>query len=181
MPQRARLAMLFLTAALLATQPVIAGELVHELRLGILAHDVPELWSGFSVEDDAVAINGEIVFAPNLPILGGYLRPVIGGTVATEGGTNIAYLDARWQIDTSMGLFFGFGLGAAIHDGQTKLDDYDLKALGSRVLFHIPVEVGFRFDDRSAVSVYFEHVSNGETADPNEGMDSLGLRYGYRY
>jgi hypothetical protein len=56
-----------------------------------------------------------------------------------------------------------------------------MKALGSRVLFHIPVEIGLRFDDHNSLSVYFEHTSNGYTQDFNEGLDRLGVRYGYRF
>ncbi len=182
MPQRALLASFLAAAAVAASGPAVMAEgVVHAWRLGVLAHDVPELWSGFSVEDDPVSINGEIAFAPALPFLGGNIRPVLGGSLATGGGTSLAYLDARWEFETAGGLFFAVGLGAAVHDGQTDLDDLDLKALGSRVLFHIPVELGYRFDDHNMLSVYFEHVSNGETADPNEGLDNLGVRYGYRY
>jgi lipid A 3-O-deacylase len=57
----------------------------------------------------------------------------------------------------------------------------DRKALGSRVLFHIPLEVGYRFDDHNSLSAYFEHMSKAYTVSPNEGMDRLGIRYGYRF
>jgi hypothetical protein len=50
------------------------------------------------------------------------------------------------------------------------------------VLFHIPAEVGYRFDDHTSLSAYFfEHMSNAYTVSPNEGMDRLGIRYGYRF
>ena len=68
-----------------------------------------------------------------------------------------------------------------MHDGQLQLEDWDRKALGSRVLFHIPAEVGYRFDDHHNLSAYFEHMSNAYTVSPNEGMDRLGIRYGYRF
>ena len=71
-------------------------------------------------------------------------------------------------------------LGAAVHDGP--LDGRgDRKALGSRVLFHVPLELGWRWDQRSSVSLYFEHVSNAGLADENEGMDNIGMRYGYQF
>ena len=52
--------------------------------------------------------------------------------------------------------------------GQLQLEDLDRKALGSRVLFHIPAEVGYRFDDYNSLSAYFEHMSNAYTVSPNE-------------
>ncbi len=78
-------------------------------------------------------------------------------------------------------LFFAVGLGTAIHNGEKDASKPDMKALGSRVLFHIPVEIGLRFDDHNSLSVYFEHTSNGYTQDFNEGLDRLGVRYGYRF
>jgi hypothetical protein len=46
---------------------------------------------------------------------------------------------------------------------------------------HIPFELGYRFDERQSMSVYFEHMSNGNLADHNEALDSIGIRYGYRF
>ena len=151
-----------------------------EIRAGVLAHDVPGLWSGFRLES-GVDINAELLLGPGVAFLGGTVRPVIGGSVNTAGGTSKAYLDARWEFDTSCGIFFGLGVGAAIHDGNLDASDPDRKALGSRVLFHIPIEVGYRFDERRSVSVFFEHMSNGNFADSNEALDSIGVRYGHRF
>lgn len=158
-----------------------AGDLISELKIGILAHDVPDLWSGFQLETDAPDINVEVIFARYVPFLGGRIHPALGGSINTGGGTSHAYLDARWQIDGPAGLFFAIGLGAAIHNGETGPDEPDMKALGSRVLFHIPAEIGIRFDEHNSLSVYFEHTSNAYTMDYNEGLDRLGVRYGYRF
>ena len=96
------------------------------------------------------------------------------------GKTNLAYADLRYERETPGGIFFGLGLGAALHDGP--LDERgNRKALGSRVLFHVPLELGWRWDRHSSVSLYFEHVSNAGLADENEGMDNVGVRYGYRF
>lgn len=162
--------------------PAMAGEgIVREVRVGVLAHDVPDLWSGFRVEDDAVAINIEAMLTPSLSVLGGNIHPAIGGSIATQGGTSNAYIDARWEIETPSGIFFGVGLGATVHDGELGPGDENMKWLGSRVLFHIPAEIGYRLNTRDSVSVYFEHMSNAYTADYNEGLDRLGVRYGYRF
>ena len=88
------------------------------------------------------------------------------------------------QLDmTKPGTFFSIGAGGTVHNGETKLLAFDQtdKALGSRVLFHFPLEIGYRFDGHNSLSVYFEHMSNGYTRDENEGLDRLGVRYGYRF
>jgi lipid A 3-O-deacylase len=155
-----------------------ASPFFYEAKFGVLAHDVPNLWSNFRLER-GVDINAEVILAPALPFLGGAIRPAIGGSVNTQGYTSKGYIDARWQIDTASGLYFGLGLGAAVHDGHLGPDALDRKALGSRILFHI--EIGYRFDRHNSISVYFEHISNGYTHTHNEGLDSLGVRYGYRF
>lgn len=160
-----------------------AAGLVRELRGGVLAHDVPDLWSGFRTERDTVAVNVEAILSPSFRFLGGTIRPAIGASIATEGGTSNAYLDARWEFETPTGVFFSAGLGGTVHNGETALRAIDQtdKALGSHLLFHIPLEIGYRFDGHNSLSVYFEHMSNAHTQHENEGLDRLGARYGYRF
>ncbi|WP_088346973.1 MULTISPECIES: acyloxyacyl hydrolase [Rhodomicrobium] len=159
----------------------MAGDLFSEIKIGILDHDTPDLWSGFRREQESVDINVEAILSPSAAFFGGTLRPAVGATINTEGDTSHAYIDARWQYETASGIFFGLGVGAAIHDGNLDASDPDKKALGSRLLFHIPAELGFRVDEQNSVSLYFEHTSNAYTQDENEGMDRLGVRYGYRF
>lgn len=162
------------------TQSGLASWL-HEIKAGILHHDTPDLWSGFRRES-GVDINLEAIFAPKLDVLGGAIRPALGGSINTAGDTSKIYAGIRWQYELEMGLFFGVGVGGAVHNGELELTRRDRKALGKRLLFHIPIEVGYRFDGGPhALSVYFDHISNAYTADENEGMDTLGLRYGYRF
>jgi lipid A 3-O-deacylase len=160
-----------------------AGDMLYALKIGALAHDVPDLWSGFQVEKNAVDINIEAQFNAAWALPWGVIRPVIGGSIDTRGDTSDGYIDARWQGDCPSGLFFGLGLGAAIHNGEIggPGSDPDKKWLGSRVLFHIPIEVGYHLDAHNDLSVYFEHMSNAYTQTYNEGMDRIGVRYGYRF
>jgi hypothetical protein len=181
---RIRLSLVVLMAALVLLDPctpAFAGGIVEELKIGVLAHDVPDLWSGFQVEPDGADINVEAILSPSIAFLGGTIQPAIGASISTQGATSNVYLDARWQLETSCGVFLGLGVGGTVHDGQLKIDKWDEKALGSRVLFHIPVELGYRFDRHNSLSAYFEHMSNAYTASPNEGMDRIGVRYGYRF
>ena len=165
------------------SSPAAAGDLLYAAKIGALWHDVPELWSGFQVEKDAVDINVEAQFAVawSMPWGWGTIRPVVGGTINTLGQTSHAYADARWQMDGPSNLFFGFGIGAAVHDGEIGPGDPNRKWLGSRVLFHVPAEIGYHLDAHNDVSFYFEHTSNAYTQTYNEGMDRLGVRYGYRF
>jgi hypothetical protein len=169
-----------LAPGLAAAQSDPTAKYLYEVKGGVLAHDVSGLWSGFNIEP-GVTFNAEAVFAPHLDVLWGAIRPNLGVSLTTAGGTSYGYGGAVYQIEGPWGLFFGIGLGAAVHDGRLEPDRTDAKALGSRVLFHIPIEAGIAVTDQVRVSAYFEHVSNGYLASPNEGLDNLGVRLGYRF
>jgi hypothetical protein len=161
--------------------PANADGLIRELKIGGLYHDVPNLWSGFQLEDRSLDVNVEALFGPHLVLPWGTIRPAAGATINTRGATSKLYVDARWEVEAPSGIFLALGIGAAVHDGEIEPRYADRKALGSRLLFHFPAELGWRFDGHQSISVYFEHISNGYTQDFNEGLDSIGVRYGYRF
>ena len=84
---------------------------IDEVRIGILAHDVPGLWSGWRIETPRPDLNGELIFSPSVQFLGGTVRPVLGGSWNNAGGTSKAYADARWESNSGLGAFFGLGIG----------------------------------------------------------------------
>ncbi len=159
---------------------VHAADFVKELKLGVLNHDQDSLWSG-SRREGGIDFNAEAILNHDLEFWGGTLSPAIGVSVNSQGDTSKAYLDARWEKAFAQDFFFALGIGAAVHNGNTKLTNVNRKALGSKALFHFPFELGYRIDENYSVSVFFDHVSNAWLASPNEGMDTLGIRFGYRF
>jgi lipid A 3-O-deacylase len=166
--------------------PALAGEsggnaAIYELKFGALAHDVPYMWSGFHREPYNVDLNLEVMFGPSIKLWGGSIRPALGTTINFDGHTSKAYLDARWQWECASNMFYAVGLGVAVHNGETFTPDPEFKQLGRRVLFHPNAEIGYRLGEHHSVSLYFEHISNASTAAKNQGLDTLGVRYGYRF
>jgi len=157
------------------------GGLISELKLGVLAHDVPNLWSGFQVEQPAADLNAEILFRPFYSSAFSSLSPAIGATINPNNQTSHGYADIRWKIMPSSAWYVTLGIGAAYQNGLTDAGDPGRKWLGSHLLFHPSAEVGFNLDAHNTVSVFFEHMSNANTQTYNEGMDDLGVRYGYRF
>ena len=152
---------------------------LYEVRGGVLAHDVPIVAAGHY--ENGVSLNAELAFAPSLSLLGGNIRPVLGGTFTTNQGTSWAYLDARWEWQVDR-LFFGIGVGPSIHTGdELYYSSPGQKGLGSRVLFHVPLEVGFQITPTTRIELYYEHASNAFLAYPNPGMDNIGGRLAYRF
>jgi lipid A 3-O-deacylase len=164
----------------LADPPASSLSAISELKFGALDHDTPGLWSGFGVERQSVDANVEVLFQPWAYAFGGYLRPAIGGTINFNGDTSKAYADLRWEVEAASGVFFALGMGAAVHNGQIDFTDPAHKALGSPVLFHPSAELGYRWDGVNSISIFADHMSNGFTQRYNEGMDTVGIRYGRR-
>lgn len=153
---------------------------LSEIRVGILAHDVP-IWS-LSRKEDGVDFNAEFIFRwPNYFVLSGIVHSNLGVTLNNQGDTSKIYSGFLWEYIWQSGIFIDLGLGLAAHNGELETSDDDKKELGSRILFRIPVEIGLLFAKHHGVSIMFDHVSNAYLADPNEGLDTIGLRYAYRF
>jgi len=153
---------------------------IYELKFGVLNHDVDGLWSGLSSEN-GIDFNLEAILEPSLTFFGGALRPALGISLNDSGNTSKIYCDARWQYDFKIRLFMTLGVGATLQNGATDTNATNMKALGSPLLFHIPLEFGYYFIQHYSISVYFDHISNAYLNDHNEGLDTLGLRLGYRF
>lgn len=154
---------------------------LHEAAGGVLGHDVERLWAR-SRREHGTDFNVELVLGrPGCELLGGYLRPNVGITINDSGDTSRLYAGVLLEWAHTTGIFFRLGIGGAIHDGELEAREPDKKSLGSRVLFRVPVELGFAITPHHRLSILFDHISNANLADVNEGLDSLGLRYGYRF
>jgi hypothetical protein len=154
------------------------SSVIYEVRGGVLAHDLHIVAANHY--EPGVSLNGEVAFAPSLPLWVGVIRPVLGGTVTTGGGTSWGYLDARWEFSGSL-FFFGIGVGGSINNAPLTTYTDTQKPLGSNVLFHIPLEIGLQITPENRVSAFYEHSSNAFLASPNPGMDNLGVRFAHRF
>lgn len=154
---------------------------VHEIRLGVLDHDTDNLWSGFSRED-GVDLNAEFIFTPEYALWHGHLRPNLGISVNDRGNTSKVYAGGVWQYLWRNGFSLDLGAGLAVHDGEIEAPDArDKKELGRRVLLRFSAELGYAISAHNRLFLMFDHISNGYTADPNEGLDTVGIRYGYLF
>jgi lipid A 3-O-deacylase len=152
---------------------------VDEVDIGILAHDVP---IGDDHREEGADINGEVLFvSPALLAPIWSPRPHIGVTVNTIGKNSWAYAGLTWTVPIGEMFFGNLGLGGAIHDGPDSSVARDHIGLGTRVLFHESVELGYRFMPAWNAGVYIEHVSNADLGSHNPGITDLGLRLGHSF
>ena len=187
MNQIARTAIFAILVILSASQAICVEEesarqnhnWLYEIWAGILAHDVP-VWS-LSRQEGGVDFNAELIFGfPNSRLFSGVVRTNLGFSLNNQGDTSKIYTGLLWEYMWDSGLFLNLGLGLAAHDGKLDNSD-DKKELGSRILFRIPIEMGLLLTQHQGISIMFDHVSNAYLADPNEGLDTVGLRYTYRF
>lgn len=173
-----------------------AGETVEtwlsELRGGLTWHD-PRFLNG---REHGVNINGEALFTTPLPRSWGdglspswrWLatpRPHLGFTANTAGDTSSGYFGITWTVPIARDVFrrgdairFDFFGGGAVHDGLRYTRLADRKSLGSSLLFRAGGEIGYQFTSRYSVSLFLDHMSNGGLARENQGLNTLGLRFG---
>lgn len=184
------LSLVFMLLCMLKSTPLIGigsaqekneSRWIYEFRAGLLAHDTDHIWNG-NRKEHGVDINAEIVFSrPSVSIFSSTVRPNFGLSVNTNGDTSKIYGGLLWEFEMTCGLFLNLGVGAALHDGTLGTSREDKRELGSRILFRIPVEIGYTLHDCHRVSIAIDHVSNAGLADHNEGLNSIGLLYGYRF
>lgn len=154
---------------------------LHEFRAGLLDHDTDDMWSGSSRET-GIDANAELIFTPNYEIWHGHIRPNMGFSINNKGNTSKLYAGGIWQYLWQNGFILDVGAGLAIHDGETDNPEaIERKELGSRVLLHFSVEFGYSLSAHSRLFLMFDHISNGYTAEPNQGLDTVGIRYGYLF
>ncbi len=155
------------------------ARILSEIRFGVFAHDQGPFSRN---EEDGVDFNFELLFtSPAILDRIWAPRPHFGATVNGSGDTSQVYLGLTWEWPFGRDWYLDFSLGGAAHDGKTKTNRIDRKELGCRVLFRQSIELGYRFGTRHAISAFLDHVSNANICDKNEGLESLGVRYGYRY
>ncbi len=151
---------------------------ISEFRGGILAHDRGPFNSN---EEDGLDINLEILFhSPGLLNSIGSPRPHLGLSINTNGDTDQFYAGLTWEWEFLRNMFAGFSFGGAIHDGETETSRTDMKELGCRLLFRGSLELGYRINQRHGISLFLDQITNANICDHDEGLATIGFRYGYR-
>lgn len=172
-------------------------KIFSEIRIGALAHDIGPFSSR---EEDGVDANIELLFAsPSFMSVLWSPRPTLGVSVNSQGDTSQVYLGLTWEYQHSSGWFASFGFGGMAHDGHLVGDAKGVqqgKSLGCRFLFRESIDIGYRFAGGHSLMAHLDHSSNASLCEKNtsdgtahgrhdvvlnEGLESVGLRYGYKF
>ena len=153
--------------------------ILGEARIGVLVHD-----------EGPFSRNKESGFDSNIEFLfisPDFLRPIwsprphVGATINSAGNTSQGYLGVTWEWDLWQDFFFDFSLGSVLHTGEKETLDPEKKSLGCSILFRESLDLGYRISGPHSVMFHFDHISNAKLCSTNEGLETFGIRYGYRF
>lgn len=151
-------------------------------RVGYAAHDVGVFGTH---KEGGKDYNFEFVFvSPDFLGVIWSPKPVVGASINDSSNTNQVYGGLTWEMWFWERFFFNFtfGVAGAPNAKISTPDRTDRKELGSKVLFREAIELGWNIYKRDSISVYLDHISHGTLFnDENEGLDTAGIRYTYRF
>ena len=166
-------------AAAAEAESVQFTDYVSELRFGIAEND-PGLFG--STKEGGININAEALF--HSPELFRYIlspRPHLGTHINTGGDTSQLYFGLTWGLDIGP-IFIEGSFGGTLHDGETGIEpDRNRKELGCPFNFRESASIGYRFMEHHSLSILVDHISNASLCNQNEGLETLGVRYGYKF
>ena len=158
-----------------------SGGFISEIKIGALAQDQGPFSSN---KEDGITAHVELRFvSPDILKYIGAPTPHIGADINTSGNTNSVWLGVVWEWEVWKKFFVGWSMGGAYHDGETDKNSapLDRKELGCNPLFRLGINVGWRFDENHSIDLLMDHISNAKACDTNEGLENVGVRYGYRF
>lgn len=148
------------------------------IAIGVLGHDQGP---ASDHNEHGIDLNLEVQFAPldfwRTP------RPHLGATINFIGDTSVAYAGLTFPIYRYRNWLLDGAISAVAHDGPLHKDregcrrDSDC-GYGVRVMPRLGLELGYRLNEKSAVSLFYDHMSHYWIIDDeNEGLEHAGLRY----
>ena len=155
------------------------GGILSEARIGVLVHDEGPFSrnkeSGFDSNIEFLFISPDFLRSIWSP------RPHVGATINSAGNTSQGYFGATWEWDFWRDFFFDFSLGGVLHTGEKETSDPAKKSLGCSILFRESLDLGYRISGPHSLMFHFDHISNAKLCSTNEGLETFGIRYGYRF
>ncbi|MBL8550365.1 MAG: acyloxyacyl hydrolase [Hyphomonadaceae bacterium] len=180
--------------AVLAASPAEAG--VAKVNFGALAHNIQVIDPKNAHKEKGPDVELQIDFdSPSfLPAWTGEPTPYVMASVNTRGRTSFAGFGLAWSFDLPGDWSFDPSVGYVVHSGDLenpyfagdpRYDAYyeDHLLLGSRDLFRTTFGLTHHFNESWSTEFIYSHLSHGQIlgSGRNQGLDSLGMRVGYRF
>lgn len=187
------------TAGLLALGAALAAageaQAVESVHVGVMAHNICVTDCKNAGKEDGPVIELQANWgSPDFMNWALSPQPYVVASINVAGDTSFVGAGLEWRFKLSEHWAIEPGVGYVIHDGETTLpypsgtpeaaaftEDHVL--LGSRDLFRTSLGVTRDFDGPWEAQLFFSHLSHGQILGNgrNQGMDQLGVRFGYRF
>ncbi len=175
-----------------------------EIRLGVMVHNA-DFFSGFLFlgrrgQEDSISLSAEYVWdSPDFLSWALKARPYVGGSLNLAGNTSHAGAGLLWRQGFLNKFYAEYAVGVVVHNGSTRIprltppvDPVEranrIRRLnteiqfGSRVLFRLQAALGYRFNEKWAGEIVYEHLSHAQLFGRiNQGSDSFGFRVSRRF
>ena len=172
-----------------------SAQLVDEVRLGVVKHNICVLDCNNADKEDGPNINGEILFnSPDFLSWAFNPQPYVMASANTAGKTSFGAVGLAWQWQFADTWSFEPALGYAIHDGSNESpfpqgspegDAFTQEnvLLGSDDLFRTSFALNKDLGDNWGLQLMYEHLSHGQILGNgrNQGLDNLGVRVRYSF
>ncbi len=190
-----RLLFILVTATAFAWAAQAEARVIDEVRFGVAAHNVSFNNSSAQGDEKGPNLEVEIVGKPPRALRRlGSPRPYAMVSANLNGDTSYAAAGLEWRLRLNDQWSLQPAICVAVHDGaehnryqpsDPRAHDYARRhqLLGSRVLFRESVALERRLDDRHAVALVYEHLSNGGGLfghDDNQSLNQVGVRLSVR-
>ncbi|MFN4023310.1 MAG: acyloxyacyl hydrolase [Hyphomonas sp.] len=187
--------LVLLTAACAAVSASASAQIIDEVRLGVVQHNVCVLDCDNADKEGGPNINGEIVFgSPDILRLVWSPRPYVMASYNTAGDTSFGGFGLHWNWDFADGWSLEPGVGYVIHDGELTFpfpqgdprnDPVSASKVffGSRDLFRTSLSLNRDLAGPWGVQLMYEHLSHGQILGNgrNQGLDNIGIRLSYSF
>ncbi len=192
MPKRKKYAIIFTFLSIIISEALLlptagrtaenkSSNYLYAIRGGILAHDI-NLFA--HSEENGIDLNLELLFtSPDWLEWLCKPHPHLGVAIHDQSDTHQIYSGLTWEKLFINNIFINLGLGLSLHSGNLKCSHHNCneKKMGNSLLFREALEVGYQLHRHHSLSLLFFHISNAGLSSENDGMNHLGIRYGYSF
>lgn len=181
--------------ALVATAAPAQADVLEEVRVGVLAHNICVTDCKNADKEDGPVVEFQVNFTtPGFLEWAASPSPYIVASVNAAGETSFAGVGLDWRWEFAEGWALEPGVGYVVHNGDInnpyangtpEAADYfdEHLLLGSEDLFRTTLGLTREFSGPWEAQVFFSHLSHGQILGQgrNQGLDQLGVRLGYRF
>jgi lipid A 3-O-deacylase len=180
-------------AALVAAPAAQAG--VDEVHIGVMAHNICVTDCKNADKEEGPNLEFQVSFdSPSFLRWAGSPQPYVVASINAAGETSYGGVGLEWRWEFARGWALEPGVGYVVHDGETNnpFPNGSPEAasfaaehvlLGSEDLFRTSIGLTRDFEGPWEAQIFFEHLSHGQILGEgrNQGLDELGVRFGYRF